>query len=323
MAFGAPWLLLTLAAIPAVLVFCAVVRRRPSRRAVAFTNLELLASVASESRSRRGWLPVLLLLLALALVSAALAQPTVRLTAPEDDATVVLLVDVSGSMRARDVEPTRLDAAAAAMRTFLDRLPKQVNVGLVQFSTTPDVLSPPTLDRERVRESLGYLRPEAGTAIGDGIALATHELQGSLARRGYVRTPGRPVPAEIVLLSDGDQTQGTLQPTAAALAARRAGIRIDTVALGTDHGTVTLGASGPGMPVPPDPTLMQAIARDTGGVTFDAQSAGKLFGIYSSLGSSIGHTYVRRHVASWCAAAAAVLLLAAVGLARARRTLLV
>src|SRR5207248_3512602 len=113
---------------------------------------------------------VALLVLALVAAAAATARPEARFTMVEKHSTVVLLVDVSGSMSARDVEPTRLDAAAAAMRDFLDRVPPSVNVGLVQFSLDPEVLEPATADRGLVRESLDYLFPEAGTAIGDALA---------------------------------------------------------------------------------------------------------------------------------------------------------
>ena len=143
--------------------------RRRARFPVAYTNLDVLAGVVEEKRSWRRWVPLVLLLLALTFAAGALARPRTHLTVPEDNATVMLVVDVSGSMRADDVEPTRLDAAISAMRTFLDRLPKRFKVGLVAFSSEAEVLSPPTRDRQAIRDALGYLQPEAGTAIGDGL----------------------------------------------------------------------------------------------------------------------------------------------------------
>src|SRR5581483_11349631 len=160
MSFTSPLLLLALLVVPAVLVFAIVVDRRRARYPVAFTNMELLAGLVERRRSWRRWVPLALLLLALA--CAALARPKARLSVPENNGTVVLVVDVSGSMRANDVEPTRLDAAVNAMRTFLDKLPKQFKVGLVAFSSEPEVLAAPTRDRQLVREALGYLMPEAG-----------------------------------------------------------------------------------------------------------------------------------------------------------------
>ncbi len=135
MTFASPLLLLALLVVPAVVAFLLAVRGRPARDAIAFTNLELLAGLVTPRRARRGWIPVALFLVALACAAVATARPAVRLSVPVDNATVVLLVDVSGSMQAGDVEPTRLDAAASAMRTFIDRLPKSAQVGLVQFST--------------------------------------------------------------------------------------------------------------------------------------------------------------------------------------------
>ena len=136
-------------------------------------------------------------------------------------------------MRANDVEPTRLDAAVAAMRTFLDRLPKQFKVGLVAFSSEPEPLIAPTSDRDALRQSISLLEPEAGTAVGDGIATAVKMLNSSLKQAGYVRKAGQPVPGAIVLLSDGAQNRGILQPLQAARMAKQAGIRIYPVSLGT------------------------------------------------------------------------------------------
>jgi Ca-activated chloride channel family protein len=307
--------LLLLLAVPAVVVFLVAVRRRPSRHAVAFTNIELLAGVTVPRRARRSWIPVALLLVALAAAAVATARPAVRLSAPVDNATVVLLVDVSGSMHANDVEPTRLDAAASAMRTFIDHLPTQARVGLVEFSTEPEALVSPTTDHAFVRESLGYLEPEAGTAIGDGLAAAVKLVQRSLAERGVVRVPGRPAPAAIVLLSDGEQNQGFLQPLAGAALAQSAGIKVDTIALGTPHGALIV--LGQRQEVPPDPVTMRAIARATGGSTFAARDDRRLQNIYTSLSQSVGRQSQPREIASWFAAGAALLLLGAIGLGRA------
>src|SRR5512146_1131638 len=170
MSFAAPAFLLSALAVPALLLAVAALRRRRGGE-VAYTNVDLLGGLV-ERRGRR-WrrlVPPALLLLALLLAAAATARPEARFTTVQRHARVVLLVDVSGSMSARDVEPTRLDAAVAAMRSFLDRVPASVDVGLVQFSFEPEVLERPTADRRLVRESLGYMTPEAGTAIGDALA---------------------------------------------------------------------------------------------------------------------------------------------------------
>jgi Ca-activated chloride channel family protein len=236
MSFSSPWLLVTLVVIPALLIWLALIRRRAPQRELAYTNIDVLAAVASRRRSWRRVVPVALLALALAAAAAASARPTAKFTTVEKHATIVLLVDVSGSMSARDVEPTRLDAASAAMRDFIDRLPHSVNVGLVQFSLQAQVLERPTTDRDLVRESLGYLFPEAGTAIGDALARTVPLVHGKGA---------------IVLLSDGTQNHGELTALQGAARAHARGIRVDTIALGTPDGA--LYAGGQYEPVPPDP----------------------------------------------------------------------
>jgi Ca-activated chloride channel family protein len=319
MNFQAPLLLLALLAVPLLLLFALLMDRRRSRYPVAFTNLEVLAGVVEEKRSWRRWAPLVLFLISLTFATGALARPRTHLTVPEDNATVVLLVDVSGSMRADDVEPTRLDAAISAMHAFLDRLPKRFKVGLVAFSSEPEVLVRPTRERQVVRDALGYLQPEAGTAIGDGLNVAVRQAVTSLANDGVKpRKAGQAAPAAIVLLSDGAQNRGRLQPAQAAKRARDAGIRVYTVALGTPDGVVSFGFGlfVNSIPVPPDPSTMRAIATATGGKTFAAQSSGKLSSVYKSLGSSIGRRTDLREITSWFLAASALFLLASLGTAR-------
>jgi Ca-activated chloride channel family protein len=318
MSFTSPYMLLALLLVPAVLLFAIAVDRRRSRYPVVFTNLELLAGVVQERRAWRRWVPLALLLVALACASTALARPKARLSVPDNNGTVILVVDVSGSMRANDVEPTRLDAAVNAMRTFLDKLPPQFKVGLVAFSSEPEVLSAPTRDRQLVREALGYLMPEAGTAIGDGLQVAVRLVQSSLARAGVQRKPGQQLPAAIVLMSDGAQNRGFLQPLQAARNAKAAGVKVYTVALGTPGGVVSFGFGLyiNSIPVPPDPATMRLIANATGGTTYSARSAERLSNIYKSLGSSIGRKTQLREVTSWFAAAAALFLIGAIGTGR-------
>jgi Ca-activated chloride channel family protein len=171
--FGSPFLLLALLIVPLVLGLALWFDRRRARYAVAFTNLDLLASVATELRRPwRRWIPLALFLLALAAASAALARPRATRSVTSSQATVVLLVDVSGSMRASDVKPTRIGAAQHAMDVFAGKVPKSVKIGLVSFSTGPDVLVPPTTDRDVLLEGIDLLSPNGGTALGDGLGVA-------------------------------------------------------------------------------------------------------------------------------------------------------
>ena len=315
MTFDSPDRLLTLLVLPALCALAILAGRRRGRYPVAHTNLAVLAQIEPARRvSWRRIVPLVLLLLALAFVATAIAGPRLRLSEPDENATIVLLVDVSGSMRANDVEPSRLGAAVDAMTIFLDQLPSQFKVGLVAFSSTPQPMVTPTSDRDIIRQSIDLLEPEAGTAVGDGIASALHMLLSSLHAEGWARKPGEPVPGAIVLLSDGAQNQGFLQPLQAAEMAKADGVRIYPVSLGTPRGTVRfgVGAFTNEIPVPPDPVTMAEIAQVTGGRAFTAQTAQKVVGIYKRLGSSIVRAPRRVEVASWFAAIAAALLASAI-----------
>jgi Ca-activated chloride channel homolog len=327
MSFASPWLLLVLLVVPATLALAVWLDRRRAHYAVAFTNLEVLASVAGGRRAWRRWAPLALFLVALAAAATALARPTATLSVPSNRATVVLLVDVSGSMRAADVKPSRLGAAQNAMSAFADRIPKGVKVGLVSFSTGPNLLVIPTTDRGVLHEGIDLLSPEAGTAIGDGLALAVQTVKAAVGN--VPRGRDGKIPGAIVLLSDGAQTRGGLTPLQGAARARDAGIRVFTVALGTDHGTLGLGPfGGYGLgggfgvgpqrrfPVRPDPVTLAAIARETDGKTFRAESASKVQSVYKHLGASIAHKPATREVSSWFAGGAALLLLLSLGTAR-------
>ena len=198
--------------------------------------------------------------------------------------TVVLLVDVSGSTRADDVEPTRLEASIRAMRAFVDRLPPKVEVGLVSFSSAPTLLLRPNRDRAAVKHRLGLLQPEAGTALGDGLAMAAR-----VAAEGSPRSAGGFRPAVIVLESDGAQNRGTLTPAQGAAKARDAGIRVFGVSVGTPGGKVSFGFGlfVNTIPVPPDPATIRAVARRSGGESFVAQNAAQLEDDYRQIASRL------------------------------------
>jgi Ca-activated chloride channel family protein len=330
--FGSPLLLLALLIVPAVLAAALWFDRLPARHAVAFTNLDLLAAVAEQHRRPwRRWVPLALFLLALAAASTALARPRATVSVTSGRATIVLLVDVSGSMRASDVKPTRLGAAQHAMDLFSRRIPKVVKVGLVSFSTGPDVLVVPTTERDILQEGIDLLAPEAGTAIGDGIDVAVRVVKSSVA--DAARGKDGKLPGAIVLLSDGAQTRGVLTPLQGAERARAAGIRIFTVVLGTNHGTLgfgpfggygfgggfgTGGGGGGGrrFPVRPDPVTLAAIARLTDGKAFRATSASKVDSVYKQLGQTLAHHKSNREISSWFTGLAALLLVGSLSAAR-------
>ena len=175
MSFGAPLFLLTLLLIPATFLVYRVASRRRMRYAVRFTNVDVLAGVVASSRPWRRWLVAGLFLLAVATLCAAVARPHVHRLVTSDNATVVLVLDVSGSMQAVDVKPTRLSAAQRALHVFLAKVPSRLKIGLVLFAGDAEVATPPTTDHKLVAEAVddaNFFRGYGGTAIGDAIATA-------------------------------------------------------------------------------------------------------------------------------------------------------
>jgi Ca-activated chloride channel homolog len=332
--FGRPLFLLALLVVPIAIGIYVLAERRRMRYSLAFTNLDVLASVVGRASALRRYVPLALVLLALTATTLALARPGVNTLIPREEATVVLVIDVSGSMYAEDVKPSRLGAAQEAVRTFLDKVPKQVRVGLIVFAAEPQVATPPTTDRDLVRDAVdtlgGFPAGGRGTAIGDALAAAvelgrqavgaTGDNNGTAQTIAYTTTvtdatKGTLGPVSILFLSDGSQTRGILQPLEGAARAKEAGIPVFTVALGTPEGTIDRGIGGFGftdpIPVPPDPVTLAAIAERTGGTFFEAQSAEALDSAYSRLGSSLGRVPGNREVTALFLAAAAVLLVGA------------
>jgi Ca-activated chloride channel family protein len=331
--FARPLLLLTLLVIPLAVALYVLSERRRMKYAIRFTNLDVLAGVVG-SRFRRRFVPLALFLLALAALCVGMARPQHTTLVPRDRATVILVLDVSRSMEAKDVKPTRIGAATAAVRTFLDRVPNRLQIGLIAFAGDPAVATPPTTDHDLVRKSLDTIEwfPSfGGTAIGDALAAAVKlgqqavggqngSLASAVAAAPDTQTKGL---VSILFLSDGAQTRGDLEPLDGADRARAAGIPVYTVALGTPNGTLTFGGGGGGggpgpnpfgdrrVPVPPDPATLKAIADRTGGEFFAAQSAKSLQSAYSKLGSRLGRKPGKSEITYGFLAAAAVLLLAA------------
>jgi Ca-activated chloride channel family protein len=292
MTFQWPLALLALLVVPAALGGYLLASRRPSRYALAFPNLDVLATVVDRRGTWRRWIPPALFLLALAALAVALARPQVETTVHREQATVVLAIDQSGSMLADDVPPTRLQAAQAAVGTFLDKLPPKFRVGMVAFAGDAQVVAPVTRDRQVVREALSYLSPQRGTAIGDAVARAAdlaRDAVGPQPARHFASVgslaaaSGDREPAAVLLLSDGFQTAGTFSPLDGAARAKQLGIPVYTIALGTDEGILDFGLRQ--IPVPPDRDALRAIAQQTGGKYFDAPTGESLQAAYADIGS--------------------------------------
>ncbi|MBN1530080.1 MAG: VWA domain-containing protein [Thermoleophilaceae bacterium] len=304
MSFQAPLFLLALALVPAAVVAYVLARRRRRRFAVRFTGTSTLAGLVDAVPAWKRHLPAALFAAALAALAIALARPEATVAVPLEQASVLLVTDVSGSMQARDVEPTRLDAARAAALDFLGDVPDEVRVGAVAYSTVPHTIDRPGTDRSAVVELMENLTADGGTATGDALAQAL-ELLGK-------RQKGDRPPAAIVLLSDGETTTGR-DPVEVARQARRAKVPVYTVALGTSEGVIE--TPGGLLPVPPDPETMREIARVSGGRAFTAEDENRLDQVYKQLGSRIGSRREQREITAGFAAGGLVLLLGAAGLA--------
>jgi Ca-activated chloride channel family protein len=249
--------------------------------------------------------PIALYALALTALLVALARPQTTVAVPVEQASIVLVTDVSGSMQARDVEPDRLEAARQAGEQLLDEVPDRVRVGLVSFNQRARVLAAPTTDRDRLRELLDGLRPSGGTATGEGLAAGLAAL-----RRPTGRAADRAAPAAIVLLSDGTSTRGR-EPLDAAREARARRVPVYTVALGTPEGTIQVREPAGNVvtrPVPPNRAQLESIADVTRGGAFTAETAGQLGDVYERLGSRATTRDEEREVTNRFAAASLLLL---------------
>jgi Ca-activated chloride channel homolog len=294
------WLLLGVIGLAAAYV---VLQLRRKAYAVRFTNLELLRSVAPRRPGWRRHLPAVAFLLALATLVTAFAQPTRAVRVPRERATIVMAIDVSLSMEATDVEPTRLRAAKAAAETFLDLVPPRLNVGLVSFSGTAQVLVAPTTDRDVVRASIANLQLGPATAIGEAI----YASLGTIA--SVPGEPGQaPPPARIVLMSDGETTAGRPNELAAR-AASEAKVPLSTIAFGTDDGTVYV--EGSPVQVPVNKESLRRLADLTDGRFFEASTEKELKRVYADIGSSVGYRTVQREATAWFVGLGLVFALAA------------
>jgi Ca-activated chloride channel family protein len=288
LAFTAPYRLLLLLVVAALVAGYVWMQSRRPVYAARFTELELLASVAPKRPGWRRHVPAGLLLLALVALTTAFAKPVADVKVPRERATIVVALDTSASMQAVDVSPDRFSAAKASAKAFVDRLPKQFNVGLVAFNAVASVVATPTQDHQAVRDAIDNLQLNGGTAIGEAVIASLNAIR---------NVPGgdaaKPPPARVVLLSDGGNTIGRSLDEAAA-AANTLGIPVSTIAYGTESGTVQV--QGQIVPVPVDAPSLAALAQATGGQSYSAKSGEELNGVYSDIGSQVGFTTQRKEV---------------------------
>jgi Ca-activated chloride channel family protein len=281
------------------------------RRMLRFANMELLESVAPKRPSRWRHVPAILLVLSLVLFTIAMAGPTNDVRIPRNRAVVMLVIDVSQSMRSTDVPPNRMVAAQEAAKQFADELTPGINLGLIEYAGTATVLVSPTTNRDATKVGLDKLQFADRTATGEGIFTA---LQ-AIATVGAVIGGGdKPPPARIVLFSDGKETMPTNpdNPKGAFTAARTAkdqGVPISTISFGTPYGFVEINDQR--QPVPVDDSTMKKVAELSGGNWYNAGSLAELKAVYASLQEQIGYETIKGDAsAGWLRLGALVLALA-------------
>lgn len=301
MSFEWPFLLYGLAFVPLMVGLYVLAQRRRRAYAVRFANLPLLREVAPRRPGVRRHLPPLFFLLGLSALLVSLARPSAVIAVPRDQSSVMLVLDVSGSMSADDLRPDRMAAARQAARAFVEALPDNAQVGLVSFSNAASVRAPLGRDREAVLRAIDALRPDGGTAIGEGLDLALEQL----ARRP-ANADGLTPPGLVVLLSDGENSIGR-EPAEVAARAAQDGIRVHTVGVGQRGASPVIGR---GQSVRLDETTLRAVADATGGSYFYAAESGELQRIYADLGSQVSWVQERTEVTSLVSALGTLFMVA-------------
>ncbi len=323
-----------LALLPLLVLLYVWLLRRRKKSAVQWSSLSIVKAAMGPQRAWRRHVPPLVMLLALAALIVATARPTAVVTLPLVEQTIILAMDVSGSMRATDVEPNRLVASQAAAKAFIGTLPRSVRVGVVSFAGTAAVVQPPTLSREDVVAAIDRFQLQRGTAIGSGIVLSLatlfpnagidlSQITGARAMpkalnepekdKSFVPVePGSYTSAVVVLLTDGQRTTGPDSMDAARMAADR-GVKIYTVGIGTKEGD-TIGFEGWTMRVRLDEETLKQISSATRAEYFYAGNAIDLTRVYQSLGTRLSAQKKETEVTAFFAALGALLTVLAAAL---------
>jgi Ca-activated chloride channel family protein len=339
MTFFWPELLWLLLALPVLVALYFMLLRRKKKAALAYASLSMVKAAMGAGQRFRRHVPPLLFLLALIAMIVAIARPAAVVTLPSQRETIILAMDVSGSMRATDVQPNRLAAAQAAARAFVAEQPAKARIGVVSFAATASVVQPPTENREDILAAIDRFQLQRGTAVGSGILVSLKTIvpdvefdlrswnpRGDSARdsrRGVPldqpREPGKdgakPVEpgsytsAAIILLSDGQTTTGPDPIEAARMAADR-GIRVYTVGIGTAAGEI-IGAEGWSMRVRLDEETLKTIATLTRGEYFYAGNAADLTKVYKALNTRLAFEKRATEITALVTAGAALLALLA------------
>ncbi|MCU0491145.1 MAG: VWA domain-containing protein [Chloroflexaceae bacterium] len=300
MTFEWPLLLALLALIPLLFLFYVLAQRRRRAYAVRFTNLALLSQVVGKGPGVKRHIPPIIYLLGLTALLISMARPVAVLAMPQEQSAVMLVMDVSGSMAADDLQPNRMEAARSAARAFVNALPEHVQVGVVSFSEAASLNAPLSRDRDQALRAIDNLRASGGTAIGEGLVRALEHLD-----QRPLDAQGQRAPAQVVLLSDGVSAAG-ISPAEAATQAANAGVTVSTVGIGERGASPELRS---GQRVGLDETALRNIAEQTGGQYFYAAEAGQLERIYASLGSQVSWVTERTEITALVAGLGALFLL--------------
>jgi len=314
MSFGSPWMLLLLAIVPLLVLGYVWALRRRSGRAARLASEGLVPTTASR-RLRRRHIPFALFAAGIALVVFGLAQPTVNLPVPQREGTVILAFDVSNSMRAKDVEPTRMEAAKAAARAFVEQQPSSIKIGVVAFGDSAVTVLKPSSVKNEVLAAINHLSVSGGTSLGQGLFTSLSTIAGKPLKiddsaiesdaAGSVNI-GFFGSSAIVLLSDGENTTRP-DPLALAEVASTAGVRVHAIGLGTEQGTV-VQVDGFSVATALDAGMLKEIADTTDGTYDQASDAAALTGIYKSIDLEFKTVKKPREVTALFAAAGGLLL---------------
>jgi Ca-activated chloride channel family protein len=311
--FKHPWFFAFLLVVLGLVALYIIVQAARQKRILRFANMELLESVAPSRPNRFRHLPAILLILSLTLLTVAMAGPTQDVRIPRNRAVVMLVIDVSQSMRATDVAPSRLAAAQEASKQFADELTPGINLGLIAYAGTATVLVSPTTNRDATKNAIDKLQLADRTATGEGIFTA---LQ-AIATVGAVIGGGDEAPpARVVLFSDGKETvpSNPDNPKGAFTAARTAkdqGVPISTISFGTPYGYVEINEQR--QPVPVDDEMLERIADLSGGEAYTASTLEQLREVYSNLQQQIGYETIKGDASvGWLRLGALLLAVAAV-----------
>ena len=311
MSFQSPLWLIGLVIVPLVVAGYVVLERRRARYGARFASPALLPNVVGRGPGRLRHLPLAVLLVGLVAMVLGVARPHATITVPREEATVMLAIDISRSMKATDVKPSRLRAAEKAAEAFVEKVPKKFRIGIVSFASAARLALAPTDDRTLVHTALADLVPGQGTAIGDAVELS---LRTALKQR---TSDGRVPPTAVLMISDGARDGGRIAPATAAQHAKALHIPVYTIVLGTQNGVVhdtVTGGFRVDIHVPPSPQTLRQIAQVSGGRSFSVGDEARLRDVYTRLGSLLGHKTKDREITDVFAGSAALLLLVGGGM---------